>query len=137
VSLWWSNTSLIGLFSSNSGTVVSTLSDGINVPGRPEADPFNLNCWIPNTAGDDVVRADLTVLGGGLGVAITLVNGASREVGPNPTRMTWTGFPGLDTALVALAGTGQVGVFQRDATVGPPSLYDRPGVKSVFSQWSQ
>jgi hypothetical protein len=137
VSLWWSNTSLVGLFSSNSGTIISTLSDGINVPGRPEADPFALSCYVPNTAGDDIVKADITVLGGGLGAAISLVNGSSREVGPNPTRMTWTGLPGLDTACAALAGTGQVAFWQRESPIGAPALYDRPGVKSVFSQWSQ
>jgi hypothetical protein len=137
VSLWWNATSLVGLFSSTSGSVVSTLSDGINVPGRPSSDPLLLSAWVANTAGDNVHRVDIFVVGSGLGAAISLKSGLDREVGPNPTRVAWCGRPGNDLNFVSLAGSGQIAAFEQFGVVGPPVLFPLPGVRSVFSAWDQ
>jgi hypothetical protein len=139
VSLWFNHSSLIGLFDSNTGIVVTTLKDGMNVPGRPFSDPLGLRCWVPNTAGDDVQRADLNLSGNFLGVAFTLTIGENRVLGANPTKMTFTGDYGgnILTAFASLAGEGQVAVYQLDGTVGNASYYRLPGVQYVFSAWDQ
>lgn len=137
VSLWWNSNTLIGLFASNSGSIIATMADGVNVPGRPSSDPRVLNCWIGNTAAEDVFRADITVVGSGIGAAISLKQGIDREVGPNPTRVTWTGRPNFDIAMASLAGSGQVAVWERVSIIGPSDLYPLPGVKSMFSAWDQ
>jgi hypothetical protein len=138
VSLWWNSNTVVGLFRSNSGSITGTLTDGVNVPGRPTSDPLGFYCWLGNTAGSDVIKAQIVANGSGLGTNINLKTSISREVGPNPTRMTWTGNPqGLTLAFASLAGAGQVAVWERSSIIGPPDLYPVPGVNSVFSAWDQ
>jgi hypothetical protein len=137
VSLWFNHSSLIGLFDSNTGIVVATLKDGVNVPGKPMSDPISLSCYIPNTAGDDIFKADINTAGNFTAVSVTLTTSQDRHLGSNPTKMTFTGNVNFMTALASLTGQGQVAVYQRDATVGPPILYPLPGVQSVFSAWDQ
>ena len=135
VSLWWNSTGFN--FASNSGSVIGTIEDGINVPGRPSSDPLALSCYVANTGGEEIVRVDITVIGNSIGATIAPGIRQVRPVGPNPTRMAWTGQPGLDIAFASLAGSGQVAVWERAAAIGPPILYPLPGVKSVFSAWDQ
>lgn len=137
ISLWWNSNTLVGLFSTTTGSVVGNLTDGLNVPGRPSSDPRQLNCWIANTAGDDVFKAEIYVTGSGLGASISLRRTVVREVGPNPTRVAWTGPTGADIAFASLAGSGEVAVWERTSLLGPPELFQLPGVKSVFSAWDQ
>jgi hypothetical protein len=137
VSLWWNSTGLIGLFASASGSVPANLTDGIEAPGRPSSDPRALNAWICNTASDDVVKATITVVGSGLGSAISLDGTNRRVVGPNPMRMAWGGPSGAQVGFVALAGAGQVGAWELNGVIGPPVLFPLPGVSSMFSGWDQ
>lgn len=137
ISLWWNSNTLIGLFAGTSGSVIATMKDNVNVPGRPTSDPLALSCWIGNTAGEDVFRADITVVGSGIGAAISMKQGVDREVGPNPTRVAWTSRPNFEIAFASLAGTGQVAVWERTSIIGPPTLYPLPGVKDMFSAWAQ
>ena len=105
VSLWWNANTVIPLFRSNSGSITGSLADGVNVPGRPSSDPLGFYAWIANTAGTDVIKAQIVANGSGLGTNINLKTSIHREVGPNPTRMTWTGDPNnLMIAFASLAG---------------------------------
>jgi hypothetical protein len=134
VSFWWNTTGLT-VFASNSGAVMANIKEGINVPGRPTADPAALTCYIANTGGDEIVRVEVTIVGGQIGTLVTASVANSRIIGPNPTKMTWAGLGGAEVALATLAGTGQVAVWERAGLIGPPILYNLPGAKSCFSCW--
>ena len=139
VSLWFNHSSLIGLFDSNTGIILTTYKDGVNVPGRPFSDPVASRVWIPNSAGDDIQRLEVNTAGNFIGVAFTMTLGEKRVIGSNPTKMTYTGdsSSNIMTAFASLAGEGQVAVFQVDGTVGNASYYKLPGVQYVFSAWDQ
>lgn len=137
VSLWWNQTSLIGLFNSNSGSVATTVRDGMNVPGAVTSDPRSLNFWVPNTAGNEILRVDIAIVGGYLGQAISTSIGMERSIGPNPTKVAFTGVSGVNLNFVTLAGLGQVAVFEQSSGIGPVTMYPVPGCRSAFSRWDQ
>jgi hypothetical protein len=136
-SLWLNNTS-IGPFAATSGAVQGTIEEGMNVPGRPISDPLALSCYVPNTAGDDISKVDVTVYGSSYFVTAQPKVTSSFIVGENPTKMTWTGYNARYMAFASLAGQGQVAVWEKAAgAVSTVALFDLPGVRSVFSDWDQ
>jgi len=137
VSLWWNATTGFSPFNSRSGTITATVEDGVNVPGRCTSDPRALSCYVPNTAGEEVSRVDLTVVGGYIYTTISAAIGASRTVGENPTSITWTGLGGADVAFTTLPGQGQVAVYELAGTTGPAVLFNVPGVRYAYSCWNQ
>jgi hypothetical protein len=133
VSLFWNYNSLgIGAFASNTGGIAGIYTDGLKSPGRPLADPFTLEGYIPNTAGNSVHTLNVVLTGASYARTVTIAKSGEREVGPNPTRLSFAGRFGSELAFVSLAGEGQVAAFPLNSTVGPPVLLPMPGVRSLF-----
>jgi hypothetical protein len=135
VSLWWNSTGFT-IFDSRSGTVVDTAADSLDVPGRAMSDPNSFRCFVPNTAGTTISEMRVTTVGGFLYTTFTLDTVAEREVGDNPTSMTWTGIGNIEVALATLAGTGQVAVYPLGDSITEPALFPVPGCRFAFSIWN-
>jgi hypothetical protein len=135
MSVWWNSTGFT-IFDSRSGTIVATVEESLDVPGRVMPDPTSFRCFVPNTAGDSVSEMRLTTVGGFLYITFNVTVYADREVGDNPTSITWTGIGGLDYALATLAGTGQVAVYPLGDAITEPALFNVPGCRYAFSIWN-
>ncbi|MCK6480021.1 MAG: Ig-like domain-containing protein [Planctomycetaceae bacterium] len=133
VALWWNSTG--GPFAANSGAIQGSVEDGLNIPGRPIYDWLNgLAWWVPNTAGEDLAKVDIVIQGGGLFATIQPQVNMTRDIGPNPTKVSYTG---ATIAFASLTGAGQVAVWELNALAGAPTLYSLPGVRSLFCAFDQ
>jgi hypothetical protein len=139
VSVWWNATTGFTPFNSRSGTIATTVTDGINIPGRVTANNATLgkSFYVPNTGSDTVVGLDLTFVGGYIYTTINASVTASRPVGDNPTGISWTGVLGADVAFVPLPGLGVVGAFPLDGTITPPVYFNLPGARYTFAWQGQ
>jgi hypothetical protein len=139
VSVWWNATTGFAPFNSRSGTIATTITDGMNVPGRVTSNPGVLgnSFYVPNTGGDEIVGVNLGQVGGYIYTTITATVGSTRPVGDNPTGISWTGLLNADVAIVPLPGLGVVGAYGLDSTITPPVYFSLPGARYTFAWQSQ
>jgi len=135
VSLWWNNAGGF-IFTQPTGSILATLQDKIKNPGKIFQDVLSLDCYVPNTSGETVTTLQVNVLGSVIFTTIQPAVKGEREVGPNPTKVTFDPRFGR-IAFVALAGSGQVAMYDINATVAAPPLLNVPGVRGIFSFWDQ
>ena len=139
LSVWWNATTGFAPFNSRSGTIATTVTEGLNIPGRITHSPYSPGnlFYVPNTGSDDVAGIDLAFVGGYIYTTITATVASSRPVGDNPTSMSFAGLIGYDVGFVTLPGLGAVGAYSLDSTITPPVFFNLPGARYTFAWQGQ
>ena len=139
VSLWWNATTGFNPFNSRSGTIATTVTEGINIPGLITVNNTNYGNWfhVPNTGSDDIAGLDVSFVGGYIYTTPTVSVVTSRPVGDNPTSMSFAGYLGVDIAFVPLPGLGVVGAYTLESTVVPPVYFSLPGARYTVAWQGQ
>ncbi len=141
VSVWWngSGAHFFGLFAQNTGSVLATIQDGVDTPGKPYFDIWNggARCYVPNSGSGEVTTVELTFQGSAIFTTITPQVVSRRYVGENPTKVTIDALYSR-IAYVALAGSGEMAMYNISETVGlVPARIKVPGIRSVFNSTDQ